>query len=786
MLQHTLLIIFRNFKRFKSTFLINLIGLSSGLACTLVVYLWVNDELLVDKFHVHDDRLYKMIEFQKNSESNIRVTESTPGLLSDALMSEIPEVESAVTVTPCYWFNTFSLSVGEKLVDSRGIYAGREFFKMFSYELLQGKPAKVLADKNSIAISESTAEALFGTTENLLGKAIEFQNDRQLFISGVFKNVSSRSSEQFDFVLSFELLKDATPGVARWENSGPMTFALLKENADAELFNKKISGLISKHVTERHRSLFARKYSDVYLRGDYNAQGVQAGGRIVYVIMFSLIAGFILVIACINFMNLSTAKAMRRSKEVGIRKTIGASRSILIFQYMGESMVMAFASLVLAILLVDLFLPQFNGITGKQLSLYPESRLIVAFLSITIITGLMAGSYPAIYISRFSPAKVLMGRFDGSTGELWARKGLVVFQFTISVIFIVSVLVVYRQIQFLRTKHLGYDRENIIHFPIEGKLISSREAFLSGLRALPGVKYASSISQSMVGGGNTTSIEWEGKDPGDNTPFAIRLINYDVIEMLNMEIVEGRSFRRENQDSMAIIFNETAIKTMGLKDPVGKTVSLDQIKLTIVGVVNDFHYESLRSGVQPMFFLFAPQYTEKIIVKLSAGDETESVDRIAAYFRQFNPGFTFDFRFMDQDYQEQYYAEQRVSELSRYFAGMAILISCLGLFGLAAFTAQRRIKEIGIRKVLGSSELGIVHLLSIDFTEIVFVSIIIALPISYFILHQWLENFAYKIPLAWWYFLGSGMIALCIAWLTVAAQAFRASRVNPVECLKNE
>jgi predicted permease len=786
MFRHTLLIIFRNFKRFKGSFLINLIGLSSGLACALIVYLWVNDELLVDKFHLNGDRIYKMMEFQKNSDANIRVTDSTPGLLADELVTEIPEVESAVTVTPSEWFNPFTLSVGETLIESRGIYASREFFKIFSFKLLQGMDDKVLEDKNSIVISEATANSLFGTTENVVGKTIEFQHERDFFVTGVFKNVSAHSSQQFDFVLSFDVLKDATPGVARWENSGPMTFALLKQGADVQSFNRKASGIISKHIAEKHRSLFSTKFSDTYLHNSYNEQGVQSGGRIDYVIMFSVIACFILAIACINFMNLSTAKATRRIKEVGIKKSIGASRSTLIIQYLSESMLTAFASLVLAVLIVDIMLPQFNGITGKNLSLYPDPRLILAFLSITVFTGLFAGSYPAIYISRFNPAQVLKGRFSGGVGEVLARKGLVIFQFSISVIFIVSVLVVYRQIQFLQTKHLGYNKENIIHFPMEGKLISGREAFLAGLRGLRGVEHASSISQSMVGGGNTTSLEWEGKDPGDNTPFAIRPVNYHVIEMLDMQIVEGRSFSPEIQDSLAVVFNETAVKVMGLKDPVGRTVSFGGIKASIIGVVKDFHFESLRVDVQPMFFVFAPQYTQKIMVKLSAGDEIETVERIGSYFRQFNPGFTFDFRFMDQDYEEQYYDERRIAVLSRYFAGMAILISCLGLFGLAAFTAQRRVKEIGIRKVLGSSDLSIVYLLSIDFTRVVFVSIVIALPISYFILKQWLDNFAYKIPLAWWYFLGSGILALCIAWLTVATQALRASRINPVDCLKNE
>ena len=764
MFQHNLLLIYRNFRRFKSSFFINLIGLSTGLACTLLIYLWVNDELNVDTFHLKDDQLFQVMEYQQNSENNIRVTNSTPGLLAETLAADIPEVEYAAVVTPDYWFDKFVLSIGDKKIESRGIYASKDYFNIFSFELLQGNKDKVLSDKNSIVISEATALSLFNTTKNLIGKAVEFQHEKQYFISGVFKDTPANSTQQFDFVLSFEVAKEINPGVLSWGNSGPMTFVILKEGADVQLFNKKIAGIIGTKIKEKHRSLFSVKFSDLYLHGNYE-NGIQSGGRIEYVVMFSIIAVFILLIACINFMNLSTAKASRRIKEVGIKKAVGANRTALILQYMGESMFLSFLSLFIAVLMVDILLPQFNFMTGKQLALTFNLYIILSFLSIAFVTGLIAGSYPALYLSGFNPAIVLKGRFNSSLGELWARKGLVVFQFSLSVIFIVSVVVVYKQIQFLQTKNLGYDKDNIVYFQIEGRVKESREAFLTEMRKLPGVVSASSISQSMVGGGNTTSLEWEGKDPNDNTPFAFRPVNYDIIEMLDIELLSGRAFSLEKRDSMKVIFNEAGIEAMGMKEPIGKIIKLGPYQCEIIGIAKDFHFESLHTPVNPMFFVLAPQYAEKIMVKIAAGKERETVQRIQEFYQQFNPGFAFDYRFLDQDYQAQYYAEERVASLSKYFAGLTILISCLGLFGLAAFTAERRLKEIGIRKVLGSSEGGIIYLLSADFTKIVITAIVIALPISYLLINKWLDGFAYKIPLEWWYFIGAGCIALFIAWI---------------------
>ena len=786
MLRHNLLLIFRNFKRFKSTFFINLIGLSSGLACTVLIYLWVNDELKKDQFHELDDRLYQVMERQQHTGS-VRVTDSTPWLLAEALETEMPEVAFAATATPTYWFGNQTLSVNNNAIKANGKYAGKDFFNIFSYGLLQGDSDQVLADKSSIVISRDLAMKLFNTTESVVGKTVEVQHEAVYKVSGVFDDLPSNSSEYFDFVLPYQILTDLRPNATNWGNSGPNTFVMLKEGTNAADFARKIAGFIATKHEDTHRSLFLAKYSELYLYGNYD-NGVQSGGRIEYVRLFSIIAFFILIIACINFMNLSTAKAATRIKEVGIKKAIGARRRTLIAQYLAESLFMTFLSLAIAILLVDLLLPQFNVITGKNLFITFDGDFVLSLLAIVLFTGFISGSYPALYLSGFNTATVLKGKLTSSLGEVWARKGLVVFQFTLSVILIVAVLVIYRQIEFVLQKNLGYDKENVLYFPLEGEVKTSLETFLNELDKIPGVVQASSVAQSMVGGGNTTSVEWEGKDPDQRIPFAFRPVNFGAIEMLDLEIVDGRSFSREfASDTSAVIFNQAAMEVMGLKNPIGQDVNFGlDIKLKIIGVVKDFHYESLRTDVNPMFFILKPQYTQQIMVKLAAGEEVAALESIQEFYQAYNPGFAFDYRFLDQDYQAQYGAEKRVSTLSKYFAGIAILISCLGLFGLAAFTAERRRKEIGIRKVLGSSEFGIVYLLSEDFTKLVLVAILISLPFSYFLTKQWLDNFAYKIPLAWWYFIGAGLIALFIAWLTVGTQAVRASRVNPTQCLRDE
>ena len=790
MFRHTFLLIYRNFRRFRSTFFINLIGLSSGLACALLIFLWVNDELSVDTFHEKDARLYQIMEEQDQADG-INTQENTPGLLAESLAEDMPEVEYATAVAPAVWFGDFALSIKDATMKAPGHFAGKDFFTIFSYNILQGEESQVLADKNAIVISETLAQRLFGTTEDVVGKTLDWhilQFTQTAVISGIFADVPANSTSQFDFVLSFEAFKEFYPQVVSWGNNGPNTFLVLQEGTDVAAFDEKIERYLDgKYDEEDYRTLFTRPYSAGYLYGTYE-NGVQAGGRIEYVRLFSIIALFILLIACINFMNLSTAKASRRVKEVGIKKAVGASRSTLITQYLSESFLVSFLSLLTAIVLVGLLLPQFNSITGKQLSLELTVPLVVSFLGITLLTGLIAGSYPALYLSGFNPVTVLKGKLNSSVGELWARKGLVVFQFMLSIILIVSVWVVYRQIEFVQSRNLGYDKDNLISFPIEGKVAENPETFLAEVKRIPGVARASSMQQNVVGNpSSTVGLRWQGSNPDEVVEFQNFSVGYDMIETLGLEMVDGRSLSPEfGSDSSAIIFNETAIELMGLTDPVGTTVNLWGEDRPIIGVVKDFHFESLHKAVKPIFIKLEADVVMTVMARLEAGKEQETLAQLQNFYQTFNPGYSFDYQFVDADYQALYAAEQRVSTLSKYFAGLAILISCLGLFGLAAFTAERRLKEIGIRKILGASDFGIVRLLSGDFTKMVLVAIFIALPISYFIAQQWLEDFAFSIELQWWYFAGAGLLALLIAWFTVGLQTVKAARVNPAECLQDE
>jgi putative ABC transport system permease protein len=788
MFRHNLLLALRNFGRYKSSFIINLIGLSTGLACTFLIYMWVTDELTVDKFSSNDERLFRAMEFRKRA-TGIWTAESSPGPMADALVTDIPEVEMAAQMT---WPNTFTVSVDEKNFTARGRYCAKDFFRIFSTKMLAGDPNTVIADKSSVAISDKLAVTLFGSVEHSVGKTILLQHETEFKVTGVFQSVPINATEQFDFVLPYEKFRSENDWLASWGNTGLMTIVLLKPGVDIQALNAKVADFIKVKTNNEitHRTLFLKKYSDGYLYGQYNNEGILTGGRITYVKLFSIIAVFILIIACINFMNLSTARATRRMKEVGIKKAIGAARKSLIGQYMGESIITSFISLAIAVLLVYLFLPEFNSITEKHLIFQPLGVQSLWFIGITLIAGLLAGSYPALYLSGFSPAAVLKGKLTGSIGEVWSRKGLVGFQFTLSIIFIVSIIVVYQQIKFVQSTDVGYNKQNVVSFGLSGALSDTKnqELMINRIKEIPGVENASSLGHNLAGhNGGTSGVVWEGKDPEDRTEFERLVVNYDLIETLEMEMTEGRAFSTDfATDTSAIIFNEKAIAFMGLKDPVGKVVNLWGTDRKIIGVVKDFHYESLHEDFKPLFMIAAPDNTWNLIARFSAGKEQEVVSQIEKLYREMNPGFDFTYKFLDATYKAQYGSEQRIATLSKYFGGLAILISCLGLFGLASFTAERRLKEIGIRKVLGSGEMAIVYLLASDFTKIVLVSIIIAVPISYFTSMKWLDGFAFKVSLQPWYFIGAGLIALIVAWSTVAFQAFKASRVNPTDCLRSE
>ena len=794
MLRHNLLLTYRSFLRYKSTFLINLIGLSSGLACALLIHLWVNDELSVDKFHENDSQLYQVMK-NYPYEGNIDTGEDTPGLLARTLAEEMPEVKSAVSVFPPADFTLKGiLSVEDIYVKASSKFADKEFFNIFSYPLLQGSKSQVLSDPSSVVISETLARNLFHTTDNVIGKIVSWKGERhsgEFLIAGIFSTPPANTSIQFDILFNYDLLLEKFPNFSNWNSNGPSTYVILKENTELSGFNDKIADFVKLKNAEVPTTLFTRPYSDRYLYGDYE-NGVLTGGRIAYVRLFSVIAIFILFTACINFMNLSTAKASRRLKEIGVKKAIGASRSLLMMQYLGEAMLLTLFSLVLAIGLVMAFLPHFNDITGKALSLYVDKNLLLTVLGITLMTGFIAGSYPAIYLSGFNPLAILkgggaFGNSKYSLGEVWARKGLVVFQFMISISLIMSVLIIYQQMRFIQSKNLGYEKDNMITFAAEGKLAEDPGTFLNEIKNITGVVNASYMRGDLTGlHGGTTALEWEGKDPDKVVDFELIGAGYDLIETLGIELAEGRAFSKDfGSESSTIIFNEVAVERMGLSDPVGKTITLWGEEKQIIGVVKNFHFESLYKNVNPLFFQLLPTGSS-LLVKVKEGSEQETIAQLEKYYQEYNGGIPFEYQFLDETYQKMYAAEQRVSTLSKYFAGIAILISCLGLFGLAAFTAERRLKEIGIRKALGASDFSIVRLLSGDFTKMVLVAIIIALPLSYLAAQRWLQDFAFHIELRWWYFAGAGLLALLIAWFTVGLQTVKAARVNPVECLRDE
>ncbi len=783
MFKHNLLLTYRNFKRHKGTFLINLIGLSCGLACVLVIYLWVNDELSFDKYHANDNRLYQVMTNVK-SENGIETNKNTPHILSEVLALEMPEVENIATATPDLCFPEFTLSANDKKVRGFGKYASKDFFKIFSYQLIEGNVSNILSNKKGIVLSQSQAKSLFGSTDNVIGRTVGYKVvgiERQCIVTGIFKDVPVNSSEHFDFVLSFDDLKDIMQMGPNWGTELFSTYLTVKRGTNIERFNDKLTQYIRGKSKDKNRSFFLKRFSDNYLYSKYE-NGKQVGGRIEYVKLFSLIALFILIISSINFMNLSTAKAARRVKEIGIKKAIGVGRKALILQYLGESLLMSFVSLIVAVVIVSLLLPQFNEITQKNLHLHFNTEICLALIGITLFTGFLSGSYPALYLSGFKPAMILKGRFNNSITEQVTRKGLVVFQFTLSVIFIVSVLVLYRQIDYIQNKNLGFDKNNIVYFESDPRV---SEAYLNEIQKMTSVESASSMIGHMIGDLYVANghIAWNGKI----IPARSFGVNYGMLETLGMKIKEGRSFSKSfRSNNNQIIINEAAAEAMGLKDPVGATMKGDEYNTEIVGVVKDFHFQSLHEKIEPMKFYLTNEGKATIVVKIKPGKEKEALNNLESLYKKFNPGGIFNYKFLDRDYEALYTSERLVSILSRYFAGLSILISCLGLFGLAAFTAEMRLKEIGIRKVLGSSVFGIVRLLSGEFTRMILIAICIALPLSYLIAKNWLDDFAYRIDLEWWYFYGTGLITITIALLTVSFHSVKAALINPAKSLRSE
>jgi ABC-type antimicrobial peptide transport system, permease component len=792
MINYILRITFRNFKRYKSTFFINLIGLSTAIACAILIFLWVNDERQIDKFNALDKQLYQVME-NHHSPEGIFTQPWTPDLLGRTFAAEMPEVKLQTSVMPAGLLGDFSLTAGDQKVKAAGQFADYDFFKVFSFGLIQGDPSQVLRPRNSIAISRKLALTLFGTTENIIGKSIDWELLNFKYpaaVSGVFEGAPENSTMQFDFALSYDTWMELSEKVGRkvqWGNHAPNTYLVLNEGVDIARFNAKIENYHKTKIAGSNITLFAVPYSGQYLHGTYE-NGVQAGGRISYVRLFTVIAFFILLIAGINYMNLSTARASRRFKEIAVKKVVGSGRISLALQFITESVVLSFFAFLLAILIVMVLLPQFNIVTGKHLIFNFNLLHFATVLGASLLMAIVTGLYPAIYLSGVSTFQSIKGKNFNSATELWARKGLVVFQFVVSIVLISSVLLVYKQVEFIQNKNLGYNKNNIVYFNKEGGIADQENAFLAEAKKIDGVVNISSIGGSLLGrSASTYDVGWEGKPADASIRFEVLPVNYQMIETLEMEVTTGRSFSSDfgNEDDK-IILNQSAVNVMGLHDPVGKTIRFWGKDKQIIGVLKDFNYESLRQKIGPLLFYFNPTKTLEVMARIQAGHEKQTLLELGKLYSRFNPGFSFDYHFMDASFQAQYEAENRVSVLSRYFAALGILISCLGLFGLAAFAAEQRLKEIGIRKVNGARISEVMTMLNGQFIKWVIIAFVIATPIAFYILEKWLEGFAYKTTVSWWIFALAGVLALGIALFTVSWQSWRAATRNPVEALRYE
>lgn len=787
MLKNYLLVAWRNIIRNKAFSTINILGLALGLACSLLIMLWVQDERKVDGFHANGDYLYQ-VYVRQAYDGKVGAGYNTQGLLAQELKKEIPEVQYASALEAV---RTYTFERDGNVHKMDGSNADVDFFRMFSYPILAGSIDRALATPEAVAISRRMAETFFGSPDAAIGKPIRYENKEDLTVTAVFENIPANSTQQFDFLRSWVAYVKENPWVNNWGNASPATFVQLRQDADPAKVEAKIREFIYRYAPKTKdltTELGLQPFPQRYLHSRFK-DGQIDGGRIEYVRLFTIVSVFILLIACINFMNLATARSAKRAKEVGVRKVIGAQRSMLIWQFAGEAVMLTCFAVIIAVAAVALLLPTFNTLTGKQLSLpFGQPLFWMMLLGLMLVTGFIAGSYPAFFLSSLEPVRVLKGGLRFSPGNALFRRGLVAFQFTLSIILIVGMIVVYKQMDYFQTRNLGYDREDLVYIPIEGDLIKNYNVFKETARNMPGVLNISKMRNSPTYiEHHTGSINWTGKDPSLEVAFADAIVGYDFVKTMNLQLKEGRDFSKNFNDSTSFILNETAVAKIGYKDPVGQPVSWGNRHGKVIGVVKDFHFNSMHAAIDPLIIRLDEDWTwGTIMVRTQAGKTKEVLTGLEKLCRSLNPRFPFTYQFSDEEYTKLYKSEQVVSRLSGYFAFLGIFISCLGLFGLATFMAEQRTKEIGVRKVLGASVPNIFVLLSANFLKPVAVAILVASPVAWYVMERWLSGFAYKIDIDWWIFLLAGMLTVVIAMLTVSFQSVRAAFMNPVKSLRME
>jgi putative ABC transport system permease protein len=778
----------RNLVKNRAFSIINILGLTLGLTCSLLIMLWVHDERSINAFHELDDRLYTVFERQYH-DGIIDTYYNVPGLLAEELKTVFPEVEFASGMG---WNELATFEFNGKILKEDGNNAGPDFFKMFSYPLLEGDANSALKDPVDIAISRKMAEDFFGSPEEAIGKSIRYQNIKDLKVSAVFENITHQSSRKFDFIINWETFLEMNKWARDWGNNSPDAYVVLKKDADVESFRKKILHFIDNYnKQDNFRIEFdIQKYNEQYLHSKFES-GKLVGGRIQYVNLFSVIAAFIVLIACINFMNLTTARSFKRSKEIGVRKVVGAVRGVLVRQFMGEALWIVVLSFGFSLLLVALLLPYFNTIVNKHIEI-PVGNIFfwTALGGLALLTGFVAGSYPALYLSSFNPVRAFKGSLKFSHGALWFRKGLVVFQFVLSIMLIIGTIVISRQVSYIQSVNLGFDRENLIYVPLEGTLSDKYSLFKEQLLGLPGIQSVSSITSpptSLING--TGGVIWEGKAPDVMLQFTFAAIGYDFMNTMKLEMQHGRDFSNAFvTDSVGYIVNEAALKIFGYKDPIGMPLTFWEKKGTIIGVVKDFHMTSLHEPITPLVLRLGENIGYgHALVRTAPGKTPEAIAAIGKIWRELNPQFPPTFQFADEEYQKLYQSEQVISKLSNGFAVLAIFISCLGLLGLAMFTAEQRTKEIGIRKILGASLGSLFGLLSREMLVMVVAAIAIASPLAWIGINDWfLKEYAYRVDVSWWIFPLAGTMAVLIALVTVSFQTIKALLVNPASSLRSE
>lgn len=782
---------------------INVSGLTLGMTCCLFIYLWVQDEKSVDNFHTKGKNLYAVYQTSSangKADGSYSISKKNKdGVSVDFLLEDIgnavPEVKHLAYYITGYelpWGHPETFQVGEKIIKMEGSRAGKDFFKMFSYPIIRGNAETALANMNGVAISRKMAEIFFGSPENAMGKNMRFENRLNFIVTAVFENLPKKSSLHFDFLLNMDaqkkLLDLASPNL--------LAYVELADRADPKLVEAKINTFLQPRLDKERTAktkMGLQLLGDQYLHNIF-VNGKPTAGRIEYVSIFSWIAVFILVIACINFMNLATARSVKRAKEVGLRKVVGSTRFYLIIQFFSESLLFAVLAMLVSVSLMYLLLPVFNGFTGKQI-VVPHTQISfwASLLLITLITGIVAGSYPALYLSSLQPVRILKGALQFTKTAVWFRKSLTVFQFVLSILLIISTIIITRQINYIQHSHLGYDRDNLVYVRIEGNLSSAQNYRLFKERAsnLPGIAMVDRSTETPQDMNFVVDdpVNWQGKQINDHVSFKPASVGFDFIRLMKMQVAEGRGFSKEiaSDSTDAFMVNEEAVKEMGMKNPIGKWVSAWDKKGHIIGVLKDYHTQSLREAIKPVIIdVKEYEYFGVIMIRTKTGETKQAIASLSGLYKEINPNYAFDYQFVDEEYQKLYTSEITTSRLSVLFATLAILISCLGLLGLAMFSAEQRVKEIGVRKVLGASVSRIVSTFSFEFIKLVLIAFIIASPIAWLSMNSWLQDYAYKVDVSWWVFVLAAVISIFIALLTVSFQAIKSATVNPVKSLRSE